>query len=268
MTLRTASRTMNRIPTTHFITGPAFPSRTTQMSVNIQEGSAFHIQFRLGTVGTHAPGVLLLDWMIEHGGIHALESIFSGRYPEDEVWMTVKRIRSARFPSLIVSWTYDDGVPATVQREPVRIMTSSTAMPPTQIFIPSTTDGTDWTNPPSVTGGTFNVYPASVTVPVFGTPLNPAPSQSKCADCDRSLFVHEVVNYPFRPGETVCGRCAGGTWVVTKAKFPGKCLKCKKEVSLGAVIRWAQGVGIKHADCSTQKELPKQKPGDRGWVEL
>jgi len=33
------------------------------------------------------------------------------------------------------------------------------------------------------------------------------------------------------------------------AKFPGKCLTCKKDIRVGEAIRWSKGIGIKHPKC-------------------
>lgn len=45
------------------------------------------------------------------------------------------------------------------------------------------------------------------------------------------------------------------SWVKLRMKFPGKCIECNKPLKTGEVGLWSKGVGVKHMDCSENKEI-------------
>jgi len=42
---------------------------------------------------------------------------------------------------------------------------------------------------------------------------------------------------------------SGENFIKIKAKYPGRCLTCKKDIKEGDIIYWSKGKGIKHIKC-------------------
>lgn len=66
--------------------------------------------------------------------------------------------------------------------------------------------------------------------------------------------------------------------MVITAKFPGKCMKCGRQISVGSKIEWSKGSGASHVECPKREEEPTHDGpvyklhggsgyGCRGWRE-